>query len=94
MDDENKYTVAVLLRYSAEQQPIEFEDAFDSLMVDKLANAVNDKKLEMAASIFSDPDEDEEDTDDEYENEDEVEELDFEDNEEEYEEEDSDGEVA
>ena len=48
-----------MVTFSLNQQPIEFENAFNSLMVDRLAVAINDKKTEMAQTIFKDQEEDE-----------------------------------
>ena len=54
-----EYTSGDLVTFSLNQQPIEFENAFNSLMVDRLAVAINDKKTEMAQTIFKDQEEDE-----------------------------------
>jgi hypothetical protein len=56
-----EYTTDDLVKFSLNQQPIEFENAFNSLMVDRLATAINDKKTEMAQTIFRDQEEEDED---------------------------------
>jgi len=56
-----EYTTDDLVKFSLNQQPIEFENAFNSLMVDRLAIAINDKKTEMAQTIFRDQEEEDED---------------------------------
>ena len=56
MDNETEInpalTVNDLLKYSYEQKPIDFEHAFNSIMVDKLAAAIDDKKLSIAQRMF------------------------------------------
>lgn len=94
MDDENKYTVDDLIKFSVDQRPTDFEDAFNSLVLDKIAVAVDAKKLELAASLYNGDDEEEEDYEVEDADSDDFEEPEEEDLEE-YEEEDSaDGEEA
>jgi len=51
---DNKYRVQDLLKFSVQQQPIEFETAFNSLITDRIAAAVDNKKMDMAGSIYSD----------------------------------------
>jgi len=52
MDNDNKYSLNDLITMSAEQKPLEFNQAFDQLMVDKLQAAVENKKIEIAQSMF------------------------------------------
>lgn len=83
---DNAYTVTDLIKLSAEQKPIDFEQAFNSLMVDRVQLAVDAKKVEVAQSVFASQDEAE---DEEFEAED------FEEESEELEsEEDNNGETA
>lgn len=59
--DNDKYSVQDLIKYSYNQQPIDFENAFNSLITDKIAIAIDDKKRELAGSMVTDgygPDED------------------------------------
>lgn len=76
MDNETEInsalTVNDLLKHSFEQKPIDFEHAFNSIMVDKLAAAIDDKKLSIAQRMFGGSEEEEfeaeadfEDTEDE-----------------------------
>lgn len=55
--EDNKYTMNDLVRFSAEQKPLDFRQAFDELISDKLQAAVDNKKLEIAQSMFSAPEE-------------------------------------
>lgn len=63
MDNETEInqtlTVNDLLKYSFEQKPIDFEHAFNSIMVDKLAAAIDDKKLSIAQRMFGGSEEEE-----------------------------------
>jgi hypothetical protein len=59
--DNDKYSVQDLIKYSYNQQPIDFENAFNSLITDKIATAIDDKKRELAGSMVTNsygPDED------------------------------------
>lgn len=51
---DNEYTVADLISHSFNQQPIEFQATFNAIMSDKLTAAIDNKKLEVAQSMFSD----------------------------------------
>jgi hypothetical protein len=53
-----EYTTSDLVKFSLDQKPIEFEDAFKSLLTDRIAMAVDDKKIEMAKTVFSGQEED------------------------------------
>ena len=78
---DNEYTVSDLVSLSYEQKPIEFQNAFDSLIKDRIADAIDDKKLEIAQTVFSGPDAAEDDDDENVEFEDELDLLDFEEDE-------------
>ena len=71
MDNETEInpslTVNDLLRHSFEQKPIDFENAFNSIMVDKLSAAIDDKKLSIAQRMFGGGQEDQEDEYEDYE---------------------------
>lgn len=47
------YTTTDLIDYALTQKPVEFEQAFHSLIADKLTAAVDMKKIEVAQSIYS-----------------------------------------
>ena len=51
---ENEVSVQDLISLSYEQKPIEFQNAFDSLLAGRIANAVDNRKMEIAQSMFSD----------------------------------------
>lgn len=63
--------VADLINFSSNQKPIDFADAFKSLMGDKVGSAIEAKKAEVAQRMFStwspeeDSDSDDVDSDDE-----------------------------
>jgi hypothetical protein len=59
MDDENKYTLNDLIKFSADQKPIDFGQAFTDLMQDKIQAAVENRKLEIAQTMFRSPKEEE-----------------------------------
>ena len=52
MEEDNKYTLNDLITTGAEQKPLEFNQAFDQLMVDRLQSAIENKKIELAQSMF------------------------------------------
>ena len=52
---DNEYTVQDLISLSYDQKPIEFNNAFNSLIADRLAQAVNARKIEVAQSMFKEP---------------------------------------
>lgn len=68
---DNEHTVQDLISLSYEQKPIDFQQAFDSLMLDRISKAVENRKVEIASSMFNDQEEieSEEDTDIEQESE-------------------------
>jgi hypothetical protein len=53
MEQNDKYTLNDLVKFSADQKPIDFRQAFDSLIVDKIQAAVDNKKLEIAQNMFN-----------------------------------------
>lgn len=91
---DNETTVQDLIALSYDQKPIDFEQAFGSLITDRIAQAVADKKTEIAQSMFggsTDPDPEDEEVEDTEQPED----LDFDETEyEETPEEPQDGETA
>ena len=71
MDD---VTVQDLISLSYDQKPIDFQNAFNSLMSDRITNAINDKKIEVAQSMFGS--QEEKDTETELEDQDQEEQTD------------------
>jgi len=53
MDNETTFSVQDLVKFSYEQKPVDFEQAFNSLLGDKIALAVNDRKLDVAQNMFN-----------------------------------------
>ena len=58
---ENEVSVQDLISLSSDQKPVEFQQAFDSLMTDRIARAIEDKKIEVAQSIYYNQDNNEDD---------------------------------
>lgn len=50
---EIQYTLADLVRFSSDQKPIEFGNAFNSMISSKLETAINSKKIEVAKAMFN-----------------------------------------
>lgn len=55
MTEDNKYSLEDLITSSLEQKPIDFNDAFDSLIKDRIQIAVQNKKIEIAQRIYAEP---------------------------------------
>jgi len=64
---DNEYNITDLISLSFDQKPVDFQNAFNSIMSDKLSAAIDDKKLEVAQTMFN---YDDEEIDDESEQED------------------------
>jgi hypothetical protein len=64
--------VADLINFSSNQRPIDFEDAFKSIIQNKVFSAIENKKEEIAQAMFAAQDEsdDEEETEEYFETED------------------------
>jgi hypothetical protein len=54
---DNEVTVNDLIAHSFDQQPLEFQNAFNTMMAGKLAAAIDNKKHEVAQSMFNKEDE-------------------------------------
>lgn len=63
-------TLTDLIHFSSNQKPIEFGNAFNSLIADKVATAIDAKKIEVARAMFN-PSLDTDDEDIEHESEEE-----------------------
>ena len=50
--EEDKYDYEDLVVSAIDQKPIDFENIFSDLIVDKIANLVSSKKQELAQNIF------------------------------------------
>jgi hypothetical protein len=74
MTDNNKYDISDLVVSAIEQKPLEFETAFDNLIVDRLQGAIEAKKIEIAQHMYGyQPEEDyyDSETEEEFESEEE-----------------------
>jgi hypothetical protein len=62
---EIEYRLADLINFSSSQKPIEFADAFKSIITDRISSAIEAQKADIAKSIFNNdgPDDDEDDED-------------------------------
>jgi hypothetical protein len=52
MTDNYKYELQDLVSTALEQKPVEFEQAFNDLIVDRLQAAVNNKKIQIAQQMY------------------------------------------
>jgi hypothetical protein len=52
MTEYNKYEVADLINYTVDRKPVEFGQAFDDLVIDRIRTAVEDKKLQIAQQMY------------------------------------------
>jgi hypothetical protein len=70
---EIEYRLADLINFSSSQKPIEFGDAFKSIITDRISSAIEAQKTNIAKSIFNDGPEDDEDDEDFFDDEDDFE---------------------
>ena len=66
---DNKYSVEDLVAAATQETPVEFENIFNDLIVDRLQNAVENRKTEMAQTMFNPDSQEEEDFEQEQETE-------------------------
>jgi hypothetical protein len=50
--ENDKYQIQDLINAAAQQKPIDFEQAFGDLIVDRLQNAIQDKKIQIAQQMY------------------------------------------
>ena len=67
MTDNNKYDMTDLVVSAITQKPLDFETAFDNLVVDRLHSAIEDKKIEIARQMYGYQPENDSETDQEQE---------------------------
>lgn len=48
-----EYRVADLINFSSNQKPIEFEQAFRGILAAKVSDAIENKKVELAQTMFN-----------------------------------------
>jgi len=53
MDNESTYSIQDLVKFSYDQKPLDFEQAFNSILSGKIADAVDAKKTEVAQYMFN-----------------------------------------
>lgn len=53
MSEENKYEIEDLINSAVLQKPTEFEDAFNDLIVDRIRNAIETKRTEIAQQLYN-----------------------------------------
>lgn len=54
--DDNKYSVSDLIVAAYEQKPVDFEQIFGSIVVDRVTDAVTAKRVEVAQNMYGDQD--------------------------------------
>lgn len=52
MSEENKYELNDLVTSAVMQKPLEFEAAFNDLVIDRIRDAVENKKVEIAQQMY------------------------------------------
>ena len=58
MSEDNKYGVQDLISNAVLQKPMEFETAFNDIVLDRIRDAVENKKIEVAQQLYNyDPNE-------------------------------------
>lgn len=50
---DNKYGLEDLVVSAIEQKPLEFETAFNDLIIDRIRSAVEDKKIQIAQQMYN-----------------------------------------
>lgn len=53
MIEDNKYDLEDLVVAALEQKPTDFEAAFNDLIVDRIATAIEDKKIAIAQQMYN-----------------------------------------
>jgi hypothetical protein len=53
----DKYDIDDLLSTAVDNKPADFAKVFNDILVDKITNSINDKKIEVAQNMFSPPEE-------------------------------------
>lgn len=49
----NKYDISDLIAATIEEKPIDFETAFNDMLIDKIRDAVEVKRIEVAQNMFN-----------------------------------------
>jgi len=53
MSEDNKYGIEDMISAAVLQKPIEFETAFNDIIVDRIRDAVEAKKIEVAQQLYN-----------------------------------------
>ena len=64
MTDNNKYEMGDLVIAAVQQKPLDFEAAFNDLIVDRISTAINDKKIAVAQQMYGYNQDNEEESED------------------------------
>jgi hypothetical protein len=67
--DNDKYDISDLVVSAIEQKPLDFEQAFDDLIIGRIQDAIHDKKVQIAQQMYGYSAESEDEFDDETEEE-------------------------
>lgn len=60
---DNKYDISDLVVAALEQKPLDFETAFNDLIVDRIATRINDEKINIARQMYNYNEEEESNSD-------------------------------
>lgn len=52
MTGNNKYNIEDLISRAVEQKPLEFADAFNNIILDRLHDVIDNKKMEVAQQLY------------------------------------------
>lgn len=52
MSEDNKYDIQDLVSAAVEQKPSNFEAAFNDILIDRIRDAVEDKKIQVAQQMY------------------------------------------
>lgn len=71
MVEDNKYDLTDLVVSAIEQKPLDFETAFNDVIVDRIRGAIEDKKIAIAKQMYNyEPEEETVEPEDEFEDDD------------------------
>jgi hypothetical protein len=45
-----------MIQFAVDEKPLDFQDRFHSILQDRIADSINNKKIEIAQNMFSEPD--------------------------------------
>jgi len=52
MTEDNKYSIEDLISNAVDLKPLEFADAFNNLILDRLHTVIDNKKMEVAQQLY------------------------------------------